>query len=153
MIFDASKIYLSILQKTLLTNDILITVMNLIEILPITLHIINSSFYLSSYQSPNEYTKYFKYCSYYDLFQEQFEKGYPLYLFIMMISILLIFCFYTFTILHEVIKYEKTYSYFVSLGDFFSCDCNTIFQNIQDIFISQMLEKYPQSNYYAGRVL
>ena len=56
MIFDASKIYLSILQKTLLTNDILITVMNLIEILPITLHIINSSFYLSSYQSPNEYT-------------------------------------------------------------------------------------------------
>ena len=149
MIFDASKIYLSILQKTLLTNDILITVMNLIEILPITLHIINSSFYLSSYQSPNEYTKYFNYCSYYDLFQEQFEKGYPLYLFIMMISILLIFCFYTFTILHEVIKYEKTYSYFVSLGDFFSCDCNTIFQNIQDIFISQMLEKYPQSNYYA----
>ena len=48
MIFDASKIYLSILQKTLLTNDILITVMNLIEILPITLHIINSSFYLST---------------------------------------------------------------------------------------------------------
>ena len=99
MIFGASKIYLSILQKTLLTNDILITVMNLIEILPITLHIINSSFYLSSYQSPNEYTKYFKYCLYYDILQEKFEKGYPLYLFIMIISILLIFCFYKYIVL------------------------------------------------------
>ena len=115
MIFDASKIYLSFLQKTLLTNDILITVINLIEILPNTLHIINSSFYLSSYQSPNEYTKYFKYCSYYDLIQEQFEKGYPLYFFIMMMSILLIFCFYKYIVLrYRIITNVKVNGIFIN---------------------------------------
>ena len=115
MIFDASNIYLSFLQKTLLTNDILITVINLIEILPITLHIINSSFYLSSYQSPNEYTKYFKYCSYYDLIQEQFEKGYPLYFFIMMMSILLIFCFYKYIVLrYRIITNVKVNGIFIN---------------------------------------
>ena len=75
MIIESTKIYLLSLTKTLLTSDISLSIMYLIEMLPLFYHILLSSF--SSNLPPLYFTKDLSYLSYYS----KLHTDYPSYIF------------------------------------------------------------------------
>ena len=76
MIIESTKIYLFSLTKTLLTSDISLSIMYLIEMLPLFYHILLSSFSFSSNLPPLYFTKDPSYLSYYS----KLHTDYPSYI-------------------------------------------------------------------------
>lgn len=77
MIIESTKIYLLSLTKTLLTSDISLSIMYLIEMLPLFYHILLSSFSFSSNLPSLYFTKDPSYLSYYS----KLHTDYPSYIF------------------------------------------------------------------------
>ena len=78
MIIESTKIYLLSLTKTLLTSDISLSIMYLIEMLPLFYHTLLSSFSFSSNLPPLYFTKDPSCLSYYSKLH---TDDYPSYIF------------------------------------------------------------------------
>ena len=79
MIIESTKIYLLSLTKTLLTSDISLSIMYLIEMLPLFYHILLSSFSFSSNLPPLYFTKDPSYLSYYSKLHTDYPSFFPLF--------------------------------------------------------------------------
>lgn len=98
MIYRASTKYIHLLQKHLLSSDLIFSILTIIELLPILYQTVKSSFFLSQDNFP-EFIKQIHYISFYHLLKSKMNKDYPIFLWIGVIIIFLGFLIYKYTIL------------------------------------------------------
>lgn len=54
-----------------------------------------------------------------------------------------------FTLILDIFKMENNYDFFPPVTELIDFNCLTLYDDLQDIFINQMVSTYPDSNYYA----
>ena len=116
MLRNLTKKYISQIQLHQITNELLITLLLIIEYLPLLYHIVLSSFYCMYIPPPSFITSYVKYISYYKLFTT-FTKNYPMYVFIITILISFSFIVYKYLILNFM-KQPLFSNFFVNFLNF-----------------------------------
>ena len=116
MLLNLTKKYISQIQLHQITNEFLITLLLIIEYLPLIYHIVLSSFYSMYIPPPSFITSYVKYISYYKLFTT-FTKNYPMYVFIITILISFSFIVYKYLILNFM-KQPLFSNFFVNFLNF-----------------------------------
>ena len=135
MLLNLTKKYISQIQLHQITNEFLITLLLIIEYLPLIYHIVLSSFYCMYITPPSFITSYLQYISYYKLFTT-FTKNYPMYVFIITILISFSFIIYKYIILNFM-KQPIFSKFFVNFYEFFVFRILSIF--IFDIIVNKII--------------
>ena len=99
MILQKTKIYLLSVRDLFISNDIVLSIVFLLEFLPILNNTTLRCFKLSGNVKPKTFSDIISYFSYYDQFRNLFDGDYPIYL---------LYCILFFPILYLSYKY---YSY------------------------------------------
>ena len=117
MIIESTKTYLLSLTKTLLTSDIIISILSLFEMLPLFYHIILSSFSFSSHSPPFYFTKELSYLSYYS----KLHTDYPSYIFFPLSIFLFFYLIFKYYLLRfKRLKNSILFRFiFINIYDFF----------------------------------
>lgn len=82
MFIDINTKYISTLQNNLISNHFILLILTVIENLPITYQVLNSSFYFTSQKNSQKFISYLEYISYYVQLHNLMKKSYTIVLFI-----------------------------------------------------------------------
>ena len=139
MILKYTKKYLLSLRSTLITNDIAIAILSLIEALSLLYQIVLSSFKLSGYEIPYYYEHYLSYISFYDIIRKHLvNEHYPTFLFHICYVILVIYFVFKYFLLNFKIINKIIYrSILINFYDIIIFRFCIVF--ILDIFINKII--------------
>ena len=99
--------YLSKVQKVLISNEIILLLLSIIELLPIIYNSIISSFYFTNNKAPKYFSDYVVYFSYYDKFHEKLHKHYEIYYSFIIVVFYSLFIVYKVFFIEVSIKNHK----------------------------------------------
>ena len=107
MFIKYSKLYLFKVQNLLITNQFILSIVSLLELLPIIYNMLLCGFYFSSYQLPPFFQNYIYYMSIYDIFRKHsFTKNnsYPFYFLLIIFILFLSYFIYRYVLLPKITK-------------------------------------------------
>ena len=118
MFVESTKIYLLSITKSLISNDFIMGIVSIIEILPLLYNLPLASFAFAHNTPPSYFTDYFSYISYYDQIHNQIEGSYYEIIFWVATIILLFFLIFKY-ILIRISSIRTNFIFKVILSNFY----------------------------------
>ena len=111
--------YLSKVQKVLISNEFILVLLSIIELLPLIYNSILSSFYFTNNKVPKYFSDYIVYFSYYDKLHELLQNHYEIYYsFIIVVFYSLFFLYKIFFLQISMKKYKWLHAFIINFYEF-----------------------------------
>lgn len=139
MLIESSKAYLSLLQDSLISSNLILSFLFFVECLPIIYHIILASFSLSKYSFPASYVKYAEYITYYDKFHNYYVKAHSPYFIFIPAALTIFFIVYRYYLItiSFIMKQKKVNYIILNFFEFFLFRLLVIF--LLEVIVSQIV--------------